>query len=40
MLDTDAILKRSDNFDELRTFDRGTFELLKIGGMTVGRATY
>ena len=40
MLDTDVILKRFDNPDELRTFDKGTFELLEIGGMTIGRATY
>ena len=30
MLDTDVILKRFDNPDELRTFDKGTFELLEI----------
>ena len=40
MLDTDVILKRFDDPDELRTFDKGTFELLEIGGMTIGRATY
>ena len=40
MLDTDVILKRFDNPDEFRTFDKGTFELLEIGGMTIGRATY
>ena len=40
MLDTGVILKRFDNPDELRTFDKGTFELLEIGGMTIGRATY
>ena len=40
MLDTEVILKRFDNPDELRTFDKGTFELLEIGGMTIGRATY
>ena len=39
MLDTPAILKRFDASDELRTFDKGTFELLEIGGMTIGRAT-
>ena len=40
MVDTDVILKRFDDPDELRTFDKGTFELLEIGGMTIGRATY
>ena len=40
MLDTNVILKRFDDPDELRTFDKGTFELLEIGGITIGRATY
>ncbi|MCH1446310.1 MAG: cupin domain-containing protein [Luminiphilus sp.] len=40
MLDTDVILKRFDKPDELRTFDKGTFALLEIGGMTIGLATY
>jgi hypothetical protein len=40
MLDTDVILKRFDNPDELRTFDKGIFELIEIGGITIGRATY
>jgi hypothetical protein len=26
--------------DDRRTFDRGTFELLNIGGMSIGRASY
>ena len=40
MFETNVILKRFDNPDELRTFDKGTFELLEIGGMTIGRVTY
>ena len=35
-----VILKRFDNPDEVRTFDKGKFELVRIGGMTIGRATY
>ena len=35
-----VITKRFDAPDELRTFEKGTFELLQLGGMTVGRATY
>lgn len=37
---TDAILRRFDEPDEVRTFPKGKFELVRIGGMTIGRATY
>lgn len=33
-------LKRFDTPDEVRVFDKGRFELLHLGGMTIGRATY
>jgi quercetin dioxygenase-like cupin family protein len=33
-------LKRFDNPDEVRTFEKGQFEIVHIGGMTLGRATY
>jgi mannose-6-phosphate isomerase-like protein (cupin superfamily) len=36
----DVILKRFDQPDEIRTFPKGKFELIQIGGMTIGRATY
>lgn len=36
----DVITKRFDLADEVRVFPRGEFELLHIGGMTIGRATY
>ncbi len=36
----DVILKRFDNPDETRTFDKGKFETVTLGGMTIGRATY
>jgi len=40
MIDTAVILKRFEERDEVRTFDKGRFEIVRIGGMTVGRATY
>jgi quercetin dioxygenase-like cupin family protein len=36
----DVILKRFETPDETRQFEKGKFELLHIGGMTIGRATY
>jgi hypothetical protein len=33
-------LKRFDNPDETRVFEKGKFEIVTIGGMTIGRATY
>ena len=36
----EVILKRFENPDEIRTFEKGKFELLRLGGMTIGRATY
>lgn len=36
----DVILKRFEQPDEVRTFDLGRFELVTLGGMTIGRATY
>lgn len=36
----DVILKRFEKPDEIRVFPKGKFELLKVGGMTIGRATY
>jgi quercetin dioxygenase-like cupin family protein len=37
---TDAILKRFETPDEVRLFPKGKFELIHIGRMTIGRATY
>jgi len=36
----DVILKRFENPDEVRLFEKGKFEIVSIGGMTIGRATY
>lgn len=34
------IIKRFESPDESRTFTKGKFELIRIGDMTIGRATY
>ncbi|HEY7895714.1 MAG TPA: cupin domain-containing protein [Gemmatimonadaceae bacterium] len=34
------ILKRFEQPDEVRELERGRFEIVRIGGMTIGRATY
>ena len=39
-LAADVILKRFEQPDEVRTFEKGKFELVHLGGMTIGRATY
>ena len=36
----DVLLKRFEQPDEVRTFEKGKFEMVHIGGMTIGRATY
>jgi len=36
----DVILKRFENPDEVRTFEKGRFEVVRIGGLTIGRAVY
>jgi quercetin dioxygenase-like cupin family protein len=36
----DAILKRFESPDETRTFEKGRFDIVKIGGVTIGRASY
>ena len=35
-----VILKRFDAPDEVREFEKGRFEIVHLGGITVGRATY
>ena len=35
-----VILKSFENPDETRIFEKGKLEIVRIGGMTVGRATY
>ena len=36
----DIILKNFVNPDEIRKFDKGKFEIVKVENMTIGRATY
>ena len=36
----EVILKHFDQPDEIRTFEKGKFELIRLGGMTIGRASY
>src|SRR4030095_16431642 len=37
---SDIILKRFNQPDEVRIFDKGKFEIIRLGGLTLGRATY
>jgi hypothetical protein len=39
-MDLDVILKGFDEPDEVRQFEKNMFELVHLGGMTIGRATY
>lgn len=34
------VLKRFEQPDEIRRMEKGKFELVRIGGLTIGRATY
>jgi quercetin dioxygenase-like cupin family protein len=36
----EVILKRFEQPDETRTFEKGRFDVVRLGGMTIGRATY
>ncbi len=36
----EVILKRFEQPDEVRAFEKGRFEVVRLGGMTIGRATY
>jgi hypothetical protein len=36
----ETVLRRFDAPDEVREFSKGRFELVTLGGMTIGRATY
>lgn len=38
--DVDVILKRFEDPDEVTHFDKGKFETVTLGGMTIGKATY
>jgi hypothetical protein len=36
----EVIIKRFETPDEVRTFAKGKFEIVRVGGMTIGRASY
>ena len=36
----DVVLRRFDSPDETRVMEKGKFEVVRIGGLTIGRATY
>ena len=36
----DVILKRFEQPDEVRQMAKGRFEIIRLGGLTIGRATY
>lgn len=36
----DLILKRFEQPDETRVFEKGKFEIVRLAGLTIGRATY
>ena len=36
----DVILRRFESPDETRVMEKGKFEVVRVGGLTIGRATY
>jgi hypothetical protein len=40
MTGVDVLLRSFDHPDETRELTRGRFDIIRIGGMTIGRATY
>lgn len=36
----EVVLKRFESPDEVRTFEKGRLEIVRIGGVTIGRASY
>lgn len=39
-ISVETVLKRFDTPDEVRKLLKGTYEIVHIGGLTIGRATY
>lgn len=39
-MNVDAVLKRFESPDEIREMTLGRFEIVHLGGLTIGRATY
>jgi quercetin dioxygenase-like cupin family protein len=40
VIDTEVVLKRFEQPDEVREMEKGRFEVVRLHGMTIGRATY
>ncbi len=40
MAPLEVILKRFETPDEIRIFEKGRFEVVRLGGISIGRATY
>jgi hypothetical protein len=38
--DVDFLIRRFDQPDEVREFTKGKFEIVRIGSMPIGRASY
>ena len=36
----EVIIRQFEKADEVRVFEKGRFEIVRIGGLTIGRATY
>jgi quercetin dioxygenase-like cupin family protein len=39
-MNTDVVLRRFERPDEVREMVKGRFEIVRLGGLTIGRATY
>ena len=39
-VDTEVLIKRFESPDEVREMTKGRFEIVRVGGTTIGRATY
>jgi quercetin dioxygenase-like cupin family protein len=37
---SDVVLKQFETPDEVREFEKGRFEIVRLGSLTIGRATY
>ena len=40
MAPLEVVLKRFETPDDVRTFEKGKFEIIHLAGLTIGRATY
>ena len=40
MIDVEVVLKRFETPDETRVMTKGQFDIVRLGGLTIGRATY